>query len=52
MSDKEKENNFLRSESRKRGTKRGESSGIRFSEEARVHSLELQRNVKKNEVKA
>ena len=32
--------------------KRGESSGIRFLEEARVHSLELQRNVKKNEVKA
>ena len=49
MSDKEKENNFIRSERGKRGT---ESSGIRFSEEARVHSLELERNVKKNDVKA
>ena len=31
--------------------KRGESSGIRFLEEARIHSLELQRNVKNKEVK-
>ena len=32
--------------------KRGESSGTRFSEEAKVHALELQRNANKNEVKS